>query len=116
MVSGVVGGCAAGMCVWLSYASQYPGGLSPATFVKNTGEEYPMLGMVSNKMSIIVLFLIPFYSSRKHCSHLYWGFSKHPRIFVYQRTYDRGRSRSRMGKDQVYKTGSHIVLSRWQCQ
>lgn len=43
MIAGVVGGCAAGMVVWLSYASQYPGGLSAATFVKNTGEEYPML-------------------------------------------------------------------------
>ena len=53
MVSGVVGGCAAGMCVWLSYASQYPGGLSAATFVKNTGEEYPMLGMILNKMSTL---------------------------------------------------------------
>merc|ERR1719323_667605 len=43
MVSGVVGGCLAGMAVWLSYASTYEGGLSAATFVKNTGEEYPML-------------------------------------------------------------------------
>ena len=43
MISGVIGGCLAGMAVWLSYASQYPGGLSAATFVKNTGEEYPML-------------------------------------------------------------------------
>ena len=38
MVSGVVGGCAAGMCVWLSYASQFEGGLSAETFVRNTGE------------------------------------------------------------------------------
>ena len=53
MVSGVIGGCAAGMCVWLSYASQYPGGLSAATFVKNTGEEYPMLGMILNQMSTL---------------------------------------------------------------
>ena len=43
MMAGVVGGCVAGMTVWLSYASQYEGGLSAATFVKNTGEEYPML-------------------------------------------------------------------------
>merc|ERR1711892_377692 len=40
---GVVGGCAAGMTCWLTYASSYPGGLSMATFVKNTGEELPML-------------------------------------------------------------------------
>ena len=38
MISGVVGGCACGMISWLSYASQFPGGLSAATFVKNTGE------------------------------------------------------------------------------
>lgn len=43
MVAGVVGGCAAGMTVWLSYASTFPGGLTAETFVKNTGEEYPML-------------------------------------------------------------------------
>ncbi len=43
MVAGVVGGCLAGMIVWLTYAAQYPGGLSASTFVKNTGEEYPML-------------------------------------------------------------------------
>jgi len=40
---GVVGGCAAGMTCWLTYASTYPGGLSLETFVKNTGEELPML-------------------------------------------------------------------------
>ena len=43
MVSGVVGGCVSGMTVWLSIASTYEGGLSLKTFVKNTGEEYPML-------------------------------------------------------------------------
>merc|ERR1712038_1944735 len=43
LVSGVVGGCLSGMAAWLSYASQFPGGLSAATFVKNTGEELPML-------------------------------------------------------------------------
>jgi hypothetical protein len=43
MISGVIGGCAAGMTTWLSYSSQFPGGLSAETFVKNTGEEYPML-------------------------------------------------------------------------
>lgn len=52
MISGVVGGCLAGMAVWLSYASQYPGGLSAATFVKNTGEEYPMLA--GNISAIVV--------------------------------------------------------------
>ena len=52
MVAGVVGGCLAGMAVWLSYASQYPGGLSAATFVKNTGEEYPMLA--GNISAIVV--------------------------------------------------------------
>jgi len=40
---GVIGGCITGMTCWLTYASTYPGGLSLATFVKNTGEELPML-------------------------------------------------------------------------
>merc|ERR1711963_1345390 len=43
LVSGVVGGCLSGMAAWLSYASTFPGGLSAATFVKNTGMELPML-------------------------------------------------------------------------
>jgi len=43
VIFGVVGGCASGMTCWLTYASYYPGGLSMATFVKNTGEELPML-------------------------------------------------------------------------
>merc|ERR1712079_793063 len=43
LVSGVIGGCVSGMTCWLTYASYYPGGLSMATFVKNTGEELPML-------------------------------------------------------------------------
>jgi len=43
MVSGIIGGCACGMVSWLYYASTYPGGLSAKTFVKNTGEELPML-------------------------------------------------------------------------
>merc|ERR1719147_378238 len=38
------------MISWLTYASQFPGGLSAATFVKNTGEELPML--VGNMTSI----------------------------------------------------------------
>jgi len=42
-ISGVVGGAAAGMSVWLTLASTFPGGLSGATFVRNTGEEIPML-------------------------------------------------------------------------
>merc|ERR1719339_695826 len=43
VIFGVVGGCATGMTCWLSYASTYPGGLCLETFVKNTGEELPML-------------------------------------------------------------------------
>merc|ERR1712061_275027 len=43
LVSGVVGGCLSGMAAWLSYASTFPGGLSAASFVKDTGEELPML-------------------------------------------------------------------------
>jgi len=42
-ISGVVGGAIAGMSVWLTLASTFPGGLSGATFVRNTGEEIPML-------------------------------------------------------------------------
>merc|ERR1712223_2295685 len=43
MIAGVVGGCLVGMSVWLGYASTFDGGLSAATFVKNTGKEYPMM-------------------------------------------------------------------------
>jgi len=43
VISGVIGGCAVGMTSWLYYASLYEGGLSWKTFVKNTGEELPML-------------------------------------------------------------------------
>jgi len=50
VICGVVGGCLAGLTTWLTYASYYPGGLSAATFVKNTGEELPML--VGNMTSI----------------------------------------------------------------
>merc|ERR1712002_397725 len=52
LVSGVVGGCLSGMAAWLSYASTFPGGLSAATFVKNTGEELPML--TGNMVAITV--------------------------------------------------------------
>jgi len=52
LICGVIGGCATGMITWLSYASTYPGGLSAATFVKNTGEELPMLA--GNMTSILV--------------------------------------------------------------
>ena len=38
VIFGVIGGCITGMTCWLTYASTYPGGLSLATFVKNTGE------------------------------------------------------------------------------
>ena len=43
MITGVVGGCLFGVTVWLSYAAQFEGGLAPSVFVKNTGQEYPML-------------------------------------------------------------------------
>ena len=43
MIAGVIGGYACGMAVWLSYAAQFEGGLSPSVFVKNTGRENPML-------------------------------------------------------------------------
>ena len=43
VISGVVGGAIAGMSVWLTLASTFEGGLSAKTFVKNTGEELPML-------------------------------------------------------------------------
>merc|ERR1719310_645686 len=43
LICGVVGGCVSGMTCWLAYASTYPGGLGLAYFVKNTGEELPML-------------------------------------------------------------------------
>lgn len=33
----------AGMAVWLGWSSTFEGGLSAATFVKNTGEQYPMM-------------------------------------------------------------------------
>jgi len=43
VIAGVIGGAGCGLTTWLCYASQFPGGLSAATFVKNTGEEMPML-------------------------------------------------------------------------
>ena len=59
VIFGVIGGCAAGMTCWLTYASTYPGGLSLATFVKNTGEELPMLvGNLLLKASVQAM-LIP---------------------------------------------------------
>ena len=36
MMAGVIGGCVAGMIIWLSYASTFPGGLAAEFFVKNT--------------------------------------------------------------------------------
>jgi len=63
VISGVVGGCAVGMTGWLSYASTYEGGLSAATFVKNTGEELPMLTgnilaiSVGGVISLVVSFI-----------------------------------------------------------
>jgi hypothetical protein len=39
MIAGVVGGCMAGMAVWLGWSSTFEGGLSAATFVKNTEYE-----------------------------------------------------------------------------
>ena len=36
MIAGVIGGCLAGMAVWLGWSSTFPGGLSAATFVKRT--------------------------------------------------------------------------------
>ena len=62
MMAGVIGGCVAGMIIWLSYASTFPGGLAAEFFVKNTGEEYPMLAgnigaiMVGALFSIVVSF------------------------------------------------------------
>ncbi|TRY74845.1 hypothetical protein TCAL_11429 [Tigriopus californicus] len=50
MMSGVVGGCICGISSWLFYASKYEGGLGASVFVKNTGEEFPML--LGNMMSI----------------------------------------------------------------
>jgi len=50
LIWGVVGGCLTGMVCWLSYASTFPGGLSRESFLKNTGEELPML--VGNIVSI----------------------------------------------------------------
>ena len=34
VISGVLGGCGAGLATWLSLASTYPGGLSASTFVR----------------------------------------------------------------------------------
>merc|ERR1719423_227345 len=50
VIAGVVGGCICGLSSWLYYASSFEGGLSAKTFVKNTGEEMPML--VGNIVSI----------------------------------------------------------------
>ena len=45
MIAGIVGGCLCGMIVWLSYASQFEGGLAPEYFVKNTGEVKVMVDL-----------------------------------------------------------------------
>merc|ERR1719318_2113856 len=58
LIFGVVGGCCAGMTVWLSYASTHPGGLSAATFVKNTGEELPMLAGNMTSIGVGAIFTI----------------------------------------------------------
>ena len=34
VISGVLGGCGAGMATWLSLAATFPGGLSAGTFVR----------------------------------------------------------------------------------
>jgi Na+/proline symporter len=62
MISGVLGGCAAGMIVWLSFASTFPGGLAPEFFVKNTGEEFPMLAgnIVAISVGAIFSFVVTF--------------------------------------------------------
>jgi len=62
VICGVVGGCMAGMISWLSFASTYPGGLSAATFVKNTGEEMPMLtgNCVSITAGAIISIVVTF--------------------------------------------------------
>ena len=41
MVSGVIGGCACGMVVWLYLSSREEGGLAAEYFVKNTGKVLP---------------------------------------------------------------------------
>ena len=55
MIAGVVGGCACGMVSWLSYAAQFPGGLAPSVFVKNTGEVALFL-LKLNGLSLYVMF------------------------------------------------------------
>merc|ERR1712179_272887 len=67
VIFGVVGGCASGMTCWLTYASYYPGGLSMATFVKNTGEELPMLvgNIVAIGVGAVFCIVVTFITRRK---------------------------------------------------
>ena len=62
LISGVVGGCAVGLVSWLSFASTYPGGLSAETFVKNSGQEIPMLtgNCVAITMGAVISILVTF--------------------------------------------------------
>ena len=60
VIFGVIGGCVAGMTCWLTYASTYEGGLSLATFARNTGEELPML--VGNKLKNVPVCAALFFS------------------------------------------------------
>jgi len=62
VIAGVVGGCMCGLISWLTYASTFPGGLSAATFVKNTGEEMPMLtgNIVSIGVGAIASIVVTF--------------------------------------------------------
>ena len=66
LISGVVGGCAVGMISWLSFASTFPGGLSAATFVSNTGQEMPMLtgNCVAITMGAIISTVVTFLTRR----------------------------------------------------
>ena len=66
LISGVVGGCAVGIISWLSFASTFPGGLSAATFVTNTGQEMPMLtgNCVAITMGAIISTIVTFLTRR----------------------------------------------------
>ena len=62
MIAGIIGGCVTGIIIWLSYASTFPGGLAAEVFIKNTGEEYPMMAgnigaiLVGALFSIVISF------------------------------------------------------------
>uniref|UniRef100_A0A1I8JJT3 Sodium:solute symporter n=2 Tax=Macrostomum lignano TaxID=282301 RepID=A0A1I8JJT3_9PLAT len=64
MTFGTLFGTIGGLISWLATASTYPGGLSAGNFIKNSGENIPML--VGNVFSMVMGAIVTFISSLVH--------------------------------------------------